>query len=59
VDENEVNFIFKVERGYGLDGQRDGIAVNNVIASYNHLYAPSHPEWAANFMIQARQYGKN
>ncbi|MBP1762594.1 MAG: hydrogenobyrinic acid a,c-diamide synthase/cobyrinate a,c-diamide synthase [Firmicutes bacterium] len=59
VDENEINFIFKVERGYGLDGQRDGIAVNNVIASYNHLYAPSHPEWAANFMIQARQYGKN
>lgn len=58
VDENEIDFIFNVERGYGLDGQRDGISVGNVIASYNHLYAPTHPEWAANFVARTRQYGK-
>ncbi len=58
VDENAIDFIFKVERGYGLDGQRDGVCTGNVIASYNHLYAPSHPEWAANFVARVRQYEK-
>jgi len=58
VDENEIDFIFNVERGYGLDGKRDGVCAGNVIASYNHLYAPSHPEWAANFVDRARQHEK-
>jgi cobyrinic acid a,c-diamide synthase len=57
-DENTINFLFQVERGYGLDGKRDGIAAHNVIASYNHIYAPSCPVWAANFIARARQYRK-
>lgn len=53
VDTNEMKFIFKVNRGYGIDGRVDGIIAHNVIASYNHLYAPSYPEWAGNFVDQA------
>lgn len=57
-DGSKLNFIFRVDRGYGLDGHRDGIAVGSVIASYNHIYAPSHPEWAVNFAARCRQYGQ-
>ena len=53
VDTNEMKSIFKVNRGYGIDSRVDGIIVRNVIASYNHLYAPSHPEWAKNFVARA------
>lgn len=53
IDTNELKCIFKVNRGYGMDSRTDGIIVRNVIASYNHLYAPSHPEWARNFVARA------
>jgi len=53
VDTNEIKFIFKVNRGYGIDSRVDGIIAHNVIASYNHMYAPSYPEWARNFVAQA------
>ncbi len=53
VDANEMQCIYKVNRGYGIDGRADGLIVQNVIASYNHLYAPSHPEWAKNFVTKA------
>lgn len=46
----------EVKRGYGLDGHMDGIVYQNVIASYNHLYAPGYPEWAANFVARAAAF---
>lgn len=49
-DLNEIECIFKVMRGHGMDGKNDGIKVKNVIASYNHLYAPSYPDWAVKFV---------
>ena len=48
--------IMEVLRGYGLDSKNDGIIFRNVIASYQHIYAPAHPEWAANFVAQAEKY---
>jgi cobyrinic acid a,c-diamide synthase len=48
--------IMEVQRGYGLDGKNDGILFHNVIAAYQHIYAPAHPEWAANFVAQAEKY---
>ena len=56
VDDGQTEFVFQVDRGYGLNGQKDGIMFRNVIAAYNHLYAPSHPEWAVNFVNHARQF---
>jgi cobyrinic acid a,c-diamide synthase len=54
--DRDIDRLFHVERGYGLDGHYDGIAFRNVIATYNHIYAPSHPEWAVNFVTRIRQH---
>ena len=53
VETDKMRYVFKVNRGCGIDNYVDGIIVHNVIASYNHLYAPSHPEWATNFVARA------
>ena len=50
---DKMQYVFKVNRGCGIDNYVDGIIIHNVIASYNHLYAPSHPEWATNFVARA------
>jgi cobyrinic acid a,c-diamide synthase len=49
----EIQSIYQVERGYGLNGKIDGIIQGNVIASYTHIYAGAHPEWAVNFTAKA------
>jgi cobyrinic acid a,c-diamide synthase len=45
-----MQFAYRVERGYGLDGVHDGIRYRNLLASYAHLRdTRSHP-WAARFV---------
>src|SRR3972149_2506866 len=46
----DVNFLYKVIRGKGIDGQHDGIAYKNVIASYSHLHTMGAPQWAEDFI---------
>lgn len=48
-----VDYLFRVKRGTGLDGQHDGLMVYNTIATYNHVYAPACPEWAENLVAAA------
>jgi cobyrinic acid a,c-diamide synthase len=45
---------YRVTRGYGLDGARDGIVYKNVLASYTHLHTLSTPEWAPALVRRAR-----
>ena len=54
-----LTFAYDVERGVGLDGQRDGIVYRNLLASYAHLRdTRSHP-WARRFVDFVRaQCGK-
>jgi cobyrinic acid a,c-diamide synthase len=45
-----LEFAYRVERGYGLDGANDGIVYRNLLASYAHLRdTRSHP-WAERFV---------
>lgn len=45
-----LDFAYRVERGYGLDGANDGIVYRNLLASYAHLRdTRSHP-WAERFV---------
>ena len=37
---------YRLSRGYGLGGDRDGLVYKNVLASYTHLHALATPEWA-------------
>ncbi len=50
VNMGDVDCIYSVKRGYGLDGRRDGILYKNVLASYVHLHSFSSPKWAESFV---------
>ncbi|MGC8554053.1 MAG: cobyrinate a,c-diamide synthase [Candidatus Acidulodesulfobacterium sp.] len=43
-------FIFKMIKGYGVDGFSDGIAYKNLLAGYTHMYSPSSPGWFKNWV---------
>jgi cobyrinic acid a,c-diamide synthase len=43
-------FAYHVARGYGIDGDRDGIIVNNLLASYTHLRTIGSCYWATRFV---------
>ncbi|MCX7838183.1 MAG: hypothetical protein N2559_01820 [Anaerolineae bacterium] len=50
-----LGYAYRVTRGHGLDGARDGIVYKNVLASYTHLHALSTPEWAKAFVSKTRE----
>ena len=52
----ELRFVFRVRRGYGMDGQRDGICHRNVLASYTHLHALASTSWAPAVVRAARRF---
>lgn len=48
-------FAWQVERGHGIDGQRDGVRVHNLVASYAHLRSAAGSDWAARFVAFVRE----
>ena len=46
MDEKEITFAFRVRRGFGVDGERDGICRKNTLATYCHIHALGVPDWA-------------
>ncbi len=55
LDKN-VKFAYKVERGFGVDGNNDGVLVNNLLASYSHLRDTSKNRWASRFVEYVRKH---
>jgi cobyrinic acid a,c-diamide synthase len=43
-------FVFKMKKGYGVDGFSDGITYKNLLAGYTHMYSPSSPGWFKNWV---------
>jgi cobyrinic acid a,c-diamide synthase len=43
-------FVFNVERGYGIDVDRDGLIVHNLLATYTHLRTIDSCYWATRFV---------
>ncbi|MDD2701756.1 MAG: hydrogenobyrinic acid a,c-diamide synthase (glutamine-hydrolyzing) [Sideroxydans sp.] len=43
-------FAYHVERGHGINGDRDGIIINNLLASYTHLRTIGSCYWATRFV---------
>jgi len=43
-------FAYRVRRGHGIDGERDGIVVKNLLASYAHLRDVAGNPWARRFV---------
>ncbi len=50
----DVRFAYRVKRGYGIDGQHDGLIYRNVLANYAHLRTTGANDWVARFMEFAR-----
>ena len=47
---DELQFGYKVKRGYGLDGVNDGICYGNVLAGYSHLRCTANFPWINCFL---------
>ncbi len=45
-DTQGMTFMFKVLRGYGIDGMKDGLCRKNLLATYTHLHAGGDARWA-------------
>lgn len=46
----DMRYAYQVERGYGIDGGRDGLVINNLLASYTHLRTIGSCYWATRFV---------
>ena len=52
---SESRFAYHVESGYGIDGDRDGLIVQNLLASYTHLRTIGSCYWATRFVAFVRR----
>lgn len=52
---HEDNLAFSMERGSGFLNGRDGVCVNNVLATYTHIHALGTPGWAKALVTAARK----
>jgi len=48
------HFAYRMRRGFGVDGERDGIIIRNLLASFSHLRDTSRHRWARRFTAFAR-----
>ncbi len=55
LDEGRVGFAYRVLKGYGVDGRRDGLVYKNVMAAYNHLHVCGTGEWVKNLVSLAAE----
>jgi cobyrinic acid a,c-diamide synthase len=53
---DDVRFAFRVHRGHGFDGERDGLCHRNVLASYTHVHALGTVSWAPALVAAAARH---
>ncbi|MGD8226625.1 MAG: hydrogenobyrinic acid a,c-diamide synthase (glutamine-hydrolyzing) [Desulfobacteraceae bacterium] len=52
-DQEEIRSVFRVHRGRGLDGERDGLVKKNLLATYTHLHAAGNTLWGKSLFREA------
>lgn len=50
------NYLFKLKTGTGMGNKVDALQYKKVFASYTHIYALTHKEWAKNIIKNAKIY---
>lgn len=55
-DDIDANTVFRIRRGLGFEGRRDGYCRKNILAAFTHLHSLGTPEWAKNMVARATQY---
>jgi cobyrinic acid a,c-diamide synthase len=55
-----LRYAWRLKRGYGVDGERDGIVIGNLFASFTHLRDTSRYRWTDRFVsfVRARKNQK-
>ena len=48
-------YAYRVRRGWGIDGERDGIVIGSLLASYSHLRDVEGCRWAERFVAYVRE----
>jgi cobyrinic acid a,c-diamide synthase len=56
IEAEQTDMAFVMQRGNGIIAGRDGLCLNNVLATYTHIHALGTPEWAPALVAQARRY---
>ena len=51
----EWHYAYRVRRGRGIDGERDGIVIGSLLASYSHLRDVEGCRWAERFVAYVRE----
>lgn len=54
----QLDTVFKVLRGHGLDGKRDGLCKKNLLATYTHLHAGGNSQWGRGLFQAALSYAR-
>jgi len=52
---SDTRYAYQVERGYGIDGEHDGLILHNLLASYTHLRTIGSCYWATRFVAFVRR----
>ncbi len=52
---DDVEFIYTINRGFGIDGKRDGIVYKNLLASYVHQRNTRQNPWVKEFVTRVRE----
>ncbi len=52
----DTRYAYHVERGYGIDGESDGLILHNLLASYTHLRTIGSCYWATRFVAFVQQH---
>jgi cobyrinic acid a,c-diamide synthase len=52
----DLAFAFRVRRGFGFDGQRDGMCRHKVLACYTHIHALGTETWAPSLVRAAVRF---
>lgn len=53
---DEVKYAYQITRGYGINGQYDGIIYKNTLACYTHQRNTSSNQWVKDFLQFAEQH---
>ncbi|MDD5389943.1 MAG: cobyrinate a,c-diamide synthase [Gallionellaceae bacterium] len=54
-----LNYAYRVKRGHGMDGQRDGYVYRNLLAAYCHRRGSGERGWIAPFLEKVRVYSRS
>ncbi|MBX2823193.1 MAG: cobyrinate a,c-diamide synthase [Gammaproteobacteria bacterium] len=49
---SQPDYVYRVKRGFGVDGQFDGIRCQNVVASYAHFRHTERTPWVTSFLAR-------